>query len=803
MKRLLAPACVLAVAGLAAAQTNRTMNLLAPAFLGANAQFQMTYPVTAAGNIYAFLYSITYPGVTPITVPGFTVLGQALVDPLNNSSPWTGVLGPSGSVVHGFTVPWFPGLLGFPFDLQSLDLEFATNTLAFADNELNVVVTAGIGTVEISRATSTSFTAGNNDLQYIDDATVGSPVSRGLPPFNYSFTRHRGDEGFVEGYQGTFSSTSHNSDIDSVSYRRVGRRLANAVYQVIGCPNGYDVSIIRDNSNPKQFSMLSHERATGISRIVPGTTFVDPNPAAASSSVQGILFYPGFSRDGQWATIIHHDSTTGTLLPDRVLAFRTDGQSPAIDITPVLPATPTPVFFDATILYTNDFLILAGNYGHFWTSATAPTTLQPLTVPNTTASNLPNVWIYPFSWRVSPDGSKVYLPIGSAAASRGEMDVVQIANVAGAPVATNFTQFPVATGIGEFGYSAITPSTGNNSSTGIKASVSPDGTKIAFLGATTTSTVFPGLYVADGTPNPVLRTVPGAAFYSEVAFVNNTTVLFFAGAANTTQSFYSLDVPTGTITQIGAAANIRTRGQFWSLNKNWWYFIRSNTGGTVNNFVGVNCATGGVYDVTGSEFGGGGSVGNILTGSTNVTTDPWFSLEMHVRRAPVGNYAYFMARRDTGIAATYEDANLFRFDVENGGTATMLTNNTTTGTSSVVLNMETLMLSGNANLVAWAQRRGTTTSASEDVWHLDLGTSTLMQCSVSNPTGQTVSDGALRFVGGASAYGLVWVIGTGSTSVPTANAKIEYCMCGPGCGFPVLISAPPSGTRPYQIIGTH
>ena len=83
MQKLLAPVCVLALAAAAAAQTGRTMNLLAPAFLGQTASFEMTHPTGAAGNIYAFLYSLPFPGSTPITVPGFTVNGSALVDPIN------------------------------------------------------------------------------------------------------------------------------------------------------------------------------------------------------------------------------------------------------------------------------------------------------------------------------------------------------------------------------------------------------------------------------------------------------------------------------------------------------------------------------------------------------------------------------------------------------------------------------------------------------------------------------------------------------------------------------------------------
>lgn len=796
--RFLVPAAVLALAATAAAQ--RPMSLSSAPVYGASTDIITGYPLSATGSIYVLLWSQPFPGAFAPSIPGFTVNGLARVDLGNFTDTSLGVYGGSGSESINISIPLDPSFVGLALDVQTVDLDAANLALNFADNDLNIVVGCGIGEVNIAEATSAAFLTNDNNASFIDNGNIGAPTSQGLPAYAYAFTRHRGDEGFVEGYGGTFSSTSHNSDIDSISNRRVGRRLVNAVYQVIACPNGYDLSIVRSTANAREFSMLSYERATGTARIVPGTTFVDT--ATAATTIQGIQFYPAVSRDGTWCTIILKDNTTPTpAVTDRVLAFRTDGLSPAIDITPVGPTA----WFDATPFYTNDFLLIAGNGGWHWTSATAPTTLLPLAVPSTTATNAPNIWIFPFSWRVSPDGSTAYFPAGSlAAASRGEMDMVQVTNNAGTPVAVNFSQFPVATSLAEFGYAALSPSTANNSSTGIKASVSPDGSKIAVLAATTTTTVFPGLYVMDGTANPTLRTVAGAAFYSEVAFINNTTVIFFAGASSTAQSMYSLDVPTGTITQIGAATDHRTRGSFWSLNKNWWYFIRSNSASTLNNIVGVNCATGAVYDVTGSEFGGGGSVGTIRTGSFNTTADPWFALEMQIRRSPVGDYAYFTARRETGIAATYEDANVFRWDIENGGTATMLTNNVGTGAgATTVRSIESLMIAQDGNHIAWGQRLGTAATASEDVFHMDLTTNVITQASVTLPTGQTITDGSIRFTcdNGGTPTGLCWSRGTGSVTVPTANAVVEWAAL--GSSTPVVISAPAAGTRLYQVLGTN
>lgn len=810
--RILAASAILSIAAAVSAQaTGRTMSITGAPVLGATFNAVLNYPVAVAGNIYGFMWSAPFPGNVPLVVPGFTFVGDVRVDLTTMTLLNLGIYDTTGATAMAIAVPNTPAVLGSALDCQGIDVD-VTQTFSLADNDLAIVVSAGLGAVEITSATTTSLTVGNNDTRQITNATIGAPVSYGQPQFSYLPVRHRGDEGFVEGYAGTFSSTSHNSDIDSVSYRRVGRRTANGAYQTIGLPNGFEVAIVRDLANGRQYSLTSYNRATGATVVIPGSTWVDSSSTSATPAQQN--FYFGFSRDGVWGAIYVKDSqlTTATPAPfaPKVWAFRTDGSQPVIDITPA-GTTNAASFFDGTLTFTNDFLLASGSAGFFWTSATAPAQMQPLALPNTTFSNAPNVWAFPLSWRVSPDGSKGYFQISSnAAASRGEMDVVQLSNNAGTPLVVNYSQFAAATGTAEFGYNGYSPSTtASNSSIGLKASVSPDGNKIAFLAATGTATVFPGLYVADGTPNPVLYTVPGAVYYSEVAFINNTTVLFFAGAvpaAGVGQGFYRLDLSAGTqagvITQIGSAIDHRTRGQFWSLNKNWWYFVRSNFASNVNDIVAVNCATGAVHSVTGTEFGTPGPVGTIRTGSFNTTADPWFALEMQLRRAPVGNMAYFTARRE--VVGAFEDSNVFAFDIENGGQAVMLTNNTGTGAAAAnVISIESLTISDDGNHLAYTQRLGTASTATtpENVFHFNLTTNVATQCSTSNPLGQTVTDGSVRFVGGANPNGLVWSLGTGTaTTVPTANAIVQYAALGSSTPYTV---APASGVRLYQVIGTH
>lgn len=141
MRTLLTLSASLFCAAAALGQTGRAMFQRTPAIPGQTAQCELTFPASAAGNIYAFLASVPpYAPATPISVPGFTVQGLARVNPLSNSSLFSGLLGPSGSIMHGIAVPNSPVWLGFAFDLQSIDLSLATSTLAFADNDLTIAV---------------------------------------------------------------------------------------------------------------------------------------------------------------------------------------------------------------------------------------------------------------------------------------------------------------------------------------------------------------------------------------------------------------------------------------------------------------------------------------------------------------------------------------------------------------------------------------------------------------------------------------------------------------------------------------
>lgn len=786
--RLLSAVCVLALATSVEAQTGRNVIITSAARLGGTLGIGIAHPQAAGGNYFEAYFSAPTQAVTTLPYPfvfGRLLLIQSQMTPLFN-----GLLSPSGLTLTTFPVASNVALLGVVFELQAVEWEGSTGNVYLSDNDVTVGIIPGLCWVDFACGTTAATTNGDMQLQSVDDASVGNPIVNPIPRFSYQPIRHRGQEGYVEGYAGTFSSTSHNSDIDSIHVHRPARRLANSGYQVIALPNDYNVAIVRDQANPKQFSLLSHYRPTGNVRVIPNTTVTDTGTTTNPAS--NLLPYVAFSDTGRFGAVIVHD--TNTAVADRVLAFRSDGSVPAVDITATAPVSTT--YFDGSMFFTADFIVVAGSGGWYWTSATAPATLQPLTVPNTAASDLPPIWAFPFSWRVTQDGAIAYFPAGSdSTASRTEMDVYKLTNNAGVPQVVNFTRFAAPTGIAEFGYSAITPATTNNSSNGIKCSVAPNGQMLAFLGATTTTTAFPGVYIADGTNPPRLVTIINATFYSEVAFVNGSTIVFLAGSP-TGGDLFKFDLLTNQIGRITRATDLKSRGQFWSLNKNYWYFVRSDDASTINNIIGMHTSTTNLRDITGTEFGG--TTPDIRTGSFNTTADPWFALEMQLRVSNDG-YAFFTARRETGTPGVFEDANVFRFDMERGGPAQMLTNNTNTGTASTILNNESLTISHDGKLLAWAQRPGTT--GGEDVFYMPSGGGLIRQVSIPLTAAQTITDGSIFFTCNPTT-GIVWSAGTGSSSVPTNLARVEWSPLG-GPSIPLIVTPVPTGPIVYQVIGTH
>jgi hypothetical protein len=167
---------------------------------------------------------------------------------------------------------------------------------------------------------------------------------------------------------------------------------------------------------------------------------------------------------------------------------------------------------------------------------------------------------------------------------------------------------------------------------------------------------------------------------------------------------------------------------------------------------------------------------------------------------PLSDYAVFAARRVIAAPNLYEDANVFRFDMENGGQAVMLTNRTGTGTSSAVRNIESVTVAGDPLFVAWAERLGIVATSSEDVYVTSiLGNAEVRRVSAANPAGQSVVDGSIRFTC-VPAAGVVWAVGQGRLDVPEDNVAVQWSALG-SAGPLTRLSPAPVLTRVFQVIG--
>lgn len=138
--RLLVPLACSVVTLTAAAQTGRTMRLLAPVEIGQPSGFVMDYPPSIAGHAFGFaMCAPTFPGAIPVSTPG-VVQGVLRLTPLGYSVLGIGVLDSSGvSAAFTFQVPNDPLLVGATLDVQGADVNGA-GFMTLTDNDLEIRV---------------------------------------------------------------------------------------------------------------------------------------------------------------------------------------------------------------------------------------------------------------------------------------------------------------------------------------------------------------------------------------------------------------------------------------------------------------------------------------------------------------------------------------------------------------------------------------------------------------------------------------------------------------------------------------
>ncbi|MCC6670269.1 MAG: hypothetical protein IT458_04360 [Planctomycetes bacterium] len=829
----------------ASAQTGRSVVLTSAPVIGRSVNVTVLHPTTESGNAYVMLWSANTTQSTSLGLP--FVQGNLLLDPVNFAPFYYGVLGASGATTQAVPIPNTPSLVGQGVDFQSADLNVGLGTIFLADRDANVIVTNGIGTTELALAGGTGTLGGQDiDFRLVTNSDMGSGTTQGLPLVSMQVIRHYGQDGFVEGYAPTFSSTPFNSDLNLFRRNLPARDTKSVLHQTIALPNGYDVAFLRGRSttaNPNDCRInhvVSFEKATGVAKVL---LTVTDSALTCPSTTSTSIFQPlaAFSDDGKLMAVTARDSTNsaGAGVPDKCYLIRTDGSnwpsttSPALDITPAVGA-PTQ-FFDGALFFANETVFAGTNGGWFWAPTDGSAKLASLALPNL-GTGQPNGLIFSSSRRISKDRKTVVFPIGAVvppATSLTNCDLVAITGIdkTGTFTVKNVTGFTTATLISEFGLSAYTPSTSYGSSIGLKASLSPDGSLVAFCAGTRAvpAAATPGsVYVVktDGSQAGAPVKVNGAGvfdpqviYFVDVNFLSNTKLVFFAGTASTsTLDAYGYDVGTATVTPLtktttgstvapftagGTTGNILHRGSFGSLNGNFRYFIRSlaTTSGIVNNVVGIQAATLALVDITGAEFAAGTApaIGRGINYLGSYTTDPWFALEFQMRRSPTTNDVFFVAENGAGATTTvFNDANVFKFDAEAGTAAVQLTSYTGTGASGATRGINNLTLSDDGTMLAFARRLGSSATNREDLFVMSTGGGAVTQITPVDTAALTISDGTIRFIG-SPVNGIVWATCTGTTSISTTNTGAWFSLVS-GQFAPLALTVPGSTLGQYVLL---
>ena len=118
----------------------RTMSTVAAPRIGQTAQFRYTYPATAVGSLAWRFVTPRFAGSTPVALPGFARIGEARIDIANILLDSIALLGAGGSSDFALAVPADAALVGFAFDVQAVDVDFATSTVWWAQNDQEVSI---------------------------------------------------------------------------------------------------------------------------------------------------------------------------------------------------------------------------------------------------------------------------------------------------------------------------------------------------------------------------------------------------------------------------------------------------------------------------------------------------------------------------------------------------------------------------------------------------------------------------------------------------------------------------------------
>jgi formylglycine-generating enzyme required for sulfatase activity len=155
---------------------NRTMSVVTSPIAGQTAQFLYSYP-PAAGLLHFCWTLVTprQPAAFAVPISGLPSIGLCRVDIFNQLLNPAVFLDGSGSLVTAIPIPPSTVFNGFQFDVQSVDMDFFTLALRWAENDVEATTAAVAAPVASFTATPT-IGAAPLAVQFTDTST-GSPTS--------------------------------------------------------------------------------------------------------------------------------------------------------------------------------------------------------------------------------------------------------------------------------------------------------------------------------------------------------------------------------------------------------------------------------------------------------------------------------------------------------------------------------------------------------------------------------------------------------------------------------------------------
>jgi formylglycine-generating enzyme required for sulfatase activity len=232
------------------ASCSRTMTTVAPAVVGQTAQFRYDYPGSAANLHFCWtLVTPRQPAAFAVPIPGFPSIGLCRVDLFNVLLDPAQFLDGSGALVTAVPIPNNPAFSGYQFDVQSVDLDFFTLALRWAETDVEVTVgqpgpqpNPALNMVAIAPGTFLmGSTAGLADEQPVHPVSLTQPFWMGK--FEVTQAQYQSVMGNNPSYfQGANAPNALQRPVDSVSWNSAAAfcQALTAIEQAAGrVPTGY------------------------------------------------------------------------------------------------------------------------------------------------------------------------------------------------------------------------------------------------------------------------------------------------------------------------------------------------------------------------------------------------------------------------------------------------------------------------------------------------------------------------------------------------------------------------------------